>query len=69
MAPGTWLVSLEFEAPQLAPHAQLRTPDGRALWVYRVGGPLRHPIPQIPRAAADKARNRAAKTGRSSHSF
>jgi len=36
MAPGTWLVSLEFEVPGAAPAHRLTCPDGRALWVYRV---------------------------------
>lgn len=35
LAPGAWLVSLEFEALQLQPQACLRTPDGRLLWLYR----------------------------------
>ena len=35
LRPGAWLVSLEFEAPSLLPHARLATPDGRALWLYR----------------------------------
>lgn len=36
MAPGTWLVSLEFEARQLHPEHRLQLPDGRPLWVYRL---------------------------------
>lgn len=35
LAPGAWLVSLEFEATALTPHAQLRAPDGRPVWLYR----------------------------------
>jgi hypothetical protein len=36
MKAGAWLVSLEFEVPDIKPHTRLRCPDGRALWVYRV---------------------------------
>ncbi len=39
LAPGAWLVSLEFEARQLVPSARLQAPDGRPVWVYRA--PLR----------------------------
>ena len=35
LAPDGWLVSLEFEAPQLQPQATLRCPDGRTVWLYR----------------------------------
>jgi SAM-dependent methyltransferase len=37
---GGWLVSLEFEVVGAVPHAALRTPDGRPLWVYRLTGPV-----------------------------
>ena len=36
MRPGSWLVSLEFEAGELAPQVVLKVPDGRPLWLYRV---------------------------------
>ena len=36
MGAGSWLVSLEFEARGLEPHAVLTVPDGRALWLYRI---------------------------------
>ena len=36
MAPGSWLVSLEFEARELLAEAELTVPDGRPLWLYRV---------------------------------
>jgi hypothetical protein len=39
MRHGAWLVSLEFEAASWQPQQQLRCPDGRALWLYRL--PLR----------------------------
>jgi hypothetical protein len=32
---GAWLVSLEFEATDLRPHAQYRTPGGKMVWLYR----------------------------------
>jgi SAM-dependent methyltransferase len=35
MAPGAWMVSLEFEASHLHPSAQYRTPDGKMVWLYR----------------------------------
>lgn len=38
MRPGTWLVSLEFEAPPWQPHARIALPSGRPVWVYRVPG-------------------------------
>lgn len=31
---GSWLVSLEFEAPALQPQAVFRCPDGRSVWLY-----------------------------------
>ncbi len=34
---GAWLVSLEFEASDLAAHARLQAPDGRPVWLYRMG--------------------------------
>lgn len=47
MRPGSWLVSLEFEArrppgglPQAwTPHARLTLDGGRPVWVYRMGRP------------------------------
>jgi hypothetical protein len=40
MRHGAWLVSLEFEAAGWQSHSQLRCPDGRPLWLYRL--PLVH---------------------------
>lgn len=34
MAPGAWLVSLEFPVPGVQPHARQQAPGGRAAWVY-----------------------------------
>lgn len=36
LAPGAWLVSLEFAVPGVLPSAQLRTPGGRVVWLYRM---------------------------------
>ena len=35
LAPGAWLVSLEFEAAELQATACLHAPDGRPVWLYR----------------------------------
>jgi len=32
---GAWLVSLEFEARELVPHAVVDTPHGRTVWIYQ----------------------------------
>lgn len=41
MRPGSWLVSLEFEIVGRAPHARMSLPadrpDGRPIWIYRIG--------------------------------
>ena len=37
MAPGSWLVSLEFEATGLRAHARLGLAGSRPVWVYRIG--------------------------------
>jgi len=36
MAPGCWLVSLEFEVQGQPHQARLMAPDGRPVWIYRV---------------------------------
>jgi len=36
MAPGSWLVSLEFPVPGLEPTLSLKTVSHRPVWVYRV---------------------------------
>lgn len=36
LAPGAWLVSLEFAVPGVLPSAQLRTPGERVVWLYRI---------------------------------
>jgi hypothetical protein len=37
MRPGSWLVSLEFEAVGRCAHACMTLPSGRPVWIYRVG--------------------------------
>jgi len=39
LAPGAWLVSLEFPLPGQAPTRQWSAPDGRVLWAYRQPAP------------------------------
>jgi SAM-dependent methyltransferase len=34
LQPGSWLVSLEFEAAELQPQATAQSPDGRTVWLY-----------------------------------
>jgi hypothetical protein len=36
MADGAWMVSLEFEAVALHPDVELRLPDDRPVWAYRL---------------------------------
>ena len=37
MRPGSWVVSLEFEATGRRPHARMALASGRPVWVYRMG--------------------------------
>ncbi len=37
LAPGAWLVSLEFSVPGIAPAACLHSDAARPVWIYRVG--------------------------------
>jgi SAM-dependent methyltransferase len=37
LRPGSWLVSLEFEAPGVRPHARIEAVTGKPVWVYRAG--------------------------------
>jgi SAM-dependent methyltransferase len=39
MAPGSWLVSLEFAVPHQAPTARLAGASRRSVWVYRIDLP------------------------------
>jgi len=38
MAPGSWLVSLEFPVAGREPQARVGVPGGRPVWVYRIAG-------------------------------
>ena len=38
LAPGAWLVSLEFAVSGVLPHAHLHAPGGRPVWLYRMPG-------------------------------
>ena len=40
MRPGSWLVSLEFEATGRPAQAVMRLANGRPVWIYRVGTPM-----------------------------
>jgi hypothetical protein len=35
LAPGAWLVSLEFPATALVPQGRATAPDGRTVWIYQ----------------------------------
>ena len=37
MRPGSWVVSLEFEATGRTPHARMEMASGRPIWIYRIG--------------------------------
>ena len=37
MRPGSWIVSLEFEAAGRVAHARMDMPSGRPVWIYRIG--------------------------------
>lgn len=50
MAPGSWLVSLDFAVPGVAPDLRLQ-PTGQPVWLYRLP-----PASQPPEAPADKTR-------------
>ncbi len=38
LLPGAWLASLEFAVPDLVPTLAWPCPDGRTVWLYRLGG-------------------------------
>ena len=54
MAPGSWLVSLEFAVPGRAADGQLGTPAGRPVWLYRMGRSIPSIEPQPGAQQADK---------------
>jgi len=41
MRPGSWLVTLEFEVPGVAPRACLDAGGRRRVWIYRLTAPKR----------------------------
>lgn len=49
LSPGSWLVSLEFEACTLVPQATLTCDDGRTVWLYRA--PFQKRAPGAPALA------------------
>ena len=48
MAPGAWLISLEFAVPGRAPAAQLARVFGRSVWIYRIDGRGLNPRATLP---------------------
>ena len=77
MAPGSWLVSLEFAVPDATPSAVLQVDTAKPVWLYRLGGstaagplpvhPAAHPVAQAPQPAspaADNTVNKPAHPGR-----
>jgi hypothetical protein len=44
MSPGSWLVSLEFEARDARPFARLLTPTGKPVWIYRMPALAARPV-------------------------
>jgi hypothetical protein len=50
MAPGSWLVSLEFRVPGHSETASFTAPGGRPVWLYRMHSPMQHKtgMPQKP---------------------
>jgi len=62
MAPGTWLASLDFAVPEVAPAAVLRAPGRQPVWLYRMPG--RGDAAQPARLQADNPPNKPARQGR-----
>jgi hypothetical protein len=58
MAPGSWLVSLDFAVPGVSPSAVLRQPGAQPLWLYQL------PPAQSGSAPADNHRKWPAAVGR-----
>jgi hypothetical protein len=44
MTPGSWLVSMEFEAHDARPFARLHTPGGKPVWIYRLPAQCAKPV-------------------------
>lgn len=53
MAPGSWLVSLDFAVPDQPPHLCLQPPGARqAVWVYRIPPAAQPGLPSADKPAA-----------------
>jgi hypothetical protein len=61
LAPGAWLLSLDFAVPGLAPTLALQPPGRQAVWAYRVG-PVGLPA-QSTRVPADNPGIQRARPG------
>jgi hypothetical protein len=48
MAPGSWLLSLDFAVPAVPPTLALQRPGRQPVWAYRIG----QPVPAAPPAGA-----------------
>ena len=59
MAPGAWLISLDFAVPGVTPTAQLRPPGAQPVWLYRVAAAA-----QPPATVADNSHHEPAGFGR-----
>jgi len=67
MAPDSWLVSLDFAVPDVAPTAALRMPGRQPVWLYRLGALAQGGPPgaaQPDAAVADNPSNKPARPGR-----
>jgi SAM-dependent methyltransferase len=65
MAPGSWLVSLEFAVPGCEPTAVLRRTGAKPVWLYRVDAQLTAATAaQSARLPADNPLNKPAHPGR-----
>ena len=51
LAPGAWLVSLEFPVEGVPPTAAIQRPGAKPVWLYRLGGA--GPTPQVGKVGAD----------------
>ncbi len=63
MAPGSWLVSLEFAVPGVAHSAVLQLDTAKPVWLYRVGGTGPDQATQPDSPAADNPVNKPAHPG------
>ena len=66
LAPGSWLVSLEFEVPGQPADACLQAAAGKPVWLYRVGPPGM-PVAQSELPTADNPSKKPARSGWQRH--